>query len=141
MSNRVLVCVTQQRSCERLIEQGRLLLADENDSIHVVHVVKEDWKYFGQLKEPDALEYLFEAAQSVGAELTVIKDRDIENTLAIFAKKHNITDIVMGESLEKEKQQNMIKRLQSKTKNYRFHIVSVSQDEKEWVESFASFSI
>lgn len=113
---KVLVCVTQQKSCERLIDFGFKLINSEVDELHVIHVVKENWKYFGQLEEKDALEYLFEVSKQRNAALTVLKAKDIERTLAEFSEKNKITDIVMGESLEKSEQQNMINRLQDQTK-------------------------
>lgn len=123
---KVLVCVTQQKSCERLIDFGFKLINSELDELHVIHVVKENWKYFGQLEEKDALEYLFEISKQRNAALTVIKAKDIERTLAEFSENQKITDIVMGESLEKSEQQNMINRLQEKTKiNVNFSIVAL----------------
>ena len=105
-----MVCVTQQKSCERLIKRGAEIKHKFDGNLHVIHVVKEDWKYFGKLKESDALEYLFDISKSYGADLTVIKAPDISDTLSKFAEKNNIEVVVMGESLEKTAQQNMIKR-------------------------------
>jgi len=110
----IMVCVTQQKSCERLIRKGAEIGREIGGEVHVIHVVKEGWKYFSKLKESDALEYLFDRAKSYGAELTVVKAPDIENTLKDFALKHDIDIIVMGESCEKSTQQNMIKRLKKK---------------------------
>lgn len=123
-SKKILVCVTQQKSCERLIDFGFNLINSESDELHVIHVVKENWKYFGQLEEKDALEYLFDVSKKKDAMLTVLKAKDIEKTLADFSEANKITDIVMGESLEKSEQQNMINRLQDKTKiKVRFSVV------------------
>lgn len=111
-SLRIMVCVTQQKSCRRLIEAGQSMRRSERDELHVVHVFKEDWRYFGQLKESDALEYLFETASEFGADLSVLKAKDIEETLRDYMKKNRINVVVMGESKESSKQQNMIHRLQ-----------------------------
>lgn len=111
---RIMVCVTQQKSCHRLIEAGSALRRSGSDELHVVHVFKENWRYFGQLKEADALEYLFDAAREFGAELSVFRSSDIEETLKEYALKHKITTVVMGESQEATAQQNMILRLQTK---------------------------
>ncbi len=128
---RVLVCVTQQKSCERLIEFGRNLVNSDKDELHVIHVVKENWKYFGQLEEKDALDYLFEVSKEHNAMLSVFKAKDIEKALSDFAEKHKITDIVMGESLERNEQQNMINRLQDQTEiKVRFIVVPVQFDEE-----------
>ncbi|MDN5352810.1 MAG: hypothetical protein PWQ12_1731 [Clostridiales bacterium] len=128
---RILVCVTQQKSCERLIDYGRQLKRSEDDELNVIHVVKENWRYFGQLEEKDALEYLFEVSKDHDAALTVIKAKDIEKALSDFAEKHRITDIVMGESHERDEQQNMINRLQDKTRiQVRFSVVPVHFSEE-----------
>lgn len=125
---RIMVCVTQQKSCRRLIEKGSLLKRHEQDEIYVVHVVKENWKYFGQLKEADALEYLFDSAKDFGASLSVIKAKDIESTLKEYALKNKINVIVMGESLEGSAQQNMIHRLKNTgLKNVTFEVVSIQE--------------
>ncbi len=127
-NKKIMVCVTQQKSCERLIEAGMECQTSENDELHVIHVVKENWKYFGQLREADALEYLFEVSKTHGASLTVKKATDIVESLCDFAEKNSIDMIVMGESLEASAQQNMIKRLQKKTsKKMRFNIVPFSE--------------
>lgn len=113
---KIMVCVTQQKLCKRLIHRASALKQHEDDELFVIHVVKEDWRYFGKLKEADALEYLFDSAKAYGATLNVFKAKDIEATLADFAEKESVDVIVMGESKEASKQQNMINRLQKKTK-------------------------
>lgn len=134
-NKKIMVCVTQQKSCERLIDYGTKLIADEADELHVIHVVKENWKYFGQLEEKDALDYLFEVSKEKEAMLTVIKAKDIEKALSQFATKNEITDVVMGESLEASEQQNMIRRLQEKMKHpVHFLIVPIHfEDDSEIV--------
>jgi len=108
-----MVCVTQQKSCERLIKRGAELCKPQ-DELLVVHVVKENWRYFGKLKEADALEYLFDISKAYDATLSVIKEMDIESALTKFAYQEQVDIIVMGESLETTKQQNMISRLGNK---------------------------
>jgi K+-sensing histidine kinase KdpD len=113
--NRIMICVTQQKSCERLIKQGAKLRIGK-DELFVIHVVKEDWRYFSEMKESDALDYLFEVSKAYQANLTVLKSPEIETTLSKFAEKNKVNIIVMGESKEKLAQQNMIKRLKGKIK-------------------------
>lgn len=111
MVNNVMVCVTQQKSCEKLIKKGVELLTNDQDELSVIHVIKDDWRYFSEMKESDALEYLYTVSKEADAELMVYKSDNIEKTLSEKAKSHNVSTIVMGQSLEKAKQQNMIKRL------------------------------
>jgi|LGVF01.1.fsa_nt_gb K+-sensing histidine kinase KdpD len=122
--NNIMICVTQQKSCERLISWGAQLRTGD-DEVFVVHVVKDNWKYFGEMKESDAMEYLFEVSKNNHASITVLKSTDIELTLSEFAKKNYVNIIVMGESKETTVQQNMIKRLKGKIKtDVSFDIVS-----------------
>ncbi len=124
---RIMVCVTQQKSCERLIKRGAELSGPKHGELYIVHVVKENWKYFGSLKEADALEYLFDCSKEFGGMLSVVKAQDIEGTLNEFAEKNKIDIVIMGESLEPTTQQNMINRLQNKTsKEIHFDIVPVN---------------
>lgn len=125
--NKIMICITQQKSCERLIDRGVDLNNGESE-LFVVHVVKDDWKYFSEMEESDALEYLFDVTKHKHASLTVLKSSDIEGTLSDFAKKNNVDLIIMGESKEDTEQQNMIKRLKGKIKtNVRFDIVPDDQ--------------
>lgn len=127
-SKDIMVCVTQQKSCERLIKRGAEIKNKFDGDLHVIHVVKDGWKYFSKLKESDALEYLFDISKSYGADLTVIKAPDIEETLMSFAEKNNIEVVVMGESLEKSSQQNMIERFKRKlNRNIILDIVPIKE--------------
>jgi K+-sensing histidine kinase KdpD len=56
-------------------------------------------------------EYLYTVSKEVNAELIVYKSENIEKTLSEKAKENKIDTIVLGQSLEEKKQQNMIKRL------------------------------
>lgn len=116
MEEKIMVCVTQQKSCKSLIKKGYKLSEKLKGDLKIVHVVKKGWKYLDEMKESDALEYLFDISKQYNAELSVYKAKDIEGKLAEYAQKNNITKIVMGESLETSKQQNMIKRLKDKIK-------------------------
>lgn len=94
----VMVCVTQQKTCERLIAKGKSLVKNENDELLVIHVVNENDKFLKNYSDGDALEYLFGITKVLGAELVVERSKNIINTIVKFAKDRNINVIVMGES-------------------------------------------
>lgn len=128
-NKKIMVCITQQKLCKRLIKHAFIMKKYKDDELFVIHVVKENWKYFGELKEADALEYLFESAKEYDATLSVFKAKDIESKLAEFAEKEGVDIIVMGESFEPNEQQNMINRLQSSIKKkVQFEIVPSASD-------------
>lgn len=94
----VMVCVTQQKTCERLIRRGAELRDAYEGQLFVVHVTQEGWNFLGKSKEGDALEYLFEKSKAHGANLTVLRSNDVLTTLKDQVEKNNIDIIVMGEA-------------------------------------------
>ncbi|WP_066507093.1 universal stress protein [Abyssisolibacter fermentans] len=98
----IMVCVTQQKTCERLILSGHKLIKNENDKLYVIHVVNEKDKFLNNSSDGDALEYLFRVSKEAGAELTVIRSKDVIKAISDFATKREVTDIVMGVSPDGE---------------------------------------
>lgn len=94
----IMVCVTQQKTCERLIKRGYEGLRNEKDNLYVIHVVNENESFLNNNNDGEALEYLFGVSKKVGAELTVLRSKDVIKAIADFAAKHKITHIVMGAS-------------------------------------------
>jgi len=92
----ILVCVTQQKACERLIRTAAELLAD-GGSLYVIHVTREDWNFIDDAKDGVALEYLFSLSKSYGAELTILHSDKIPETIAQYAQHYGIELIITGE--------------------------------------------
>lgn len=93
---KIMVCVTRQKTCRRLIDFGRILMNEEGDSLHIVHVAKVDDYFLGKKEEADALDYLYKVAVDEGAYLTVLKSNKVKEAIAKEAELHEITDIVVG---------------------------------------------
>lgn len=98
LMNNIMVCVTQQKTCERLILRGNKLIESEDDRLYVIHVVNEKENFLQYSNDGEALEYLFQVSKKVGADLTVLRSKNILKTMIDFAKANNITHIVMGNS-------------------------------------------
>jgi K+-sensing histidine kinase KdpD len=81
----VMVCVTQQRNCDRLIQYGHSILDDDRGDLFIIHVAHYQFKFLGNSQEGEALEYLYEKAMSVGAQLVGL------------VEKYRITHVVLGE--------------------------------------------
>ncbi len=119
----MMVCVTNQRSCEKLIARGMELIQD-GVQMHVVHCVHTGRNFMGTPYEADAIEYLFTAAQLAGAELTLLRADDVDDALVEYAKEHNVRTIVMGASpVQSKNTDNIIVRLQRRLPAVRFEIV------------------
>ena len=96
----IMVCVTQQRTCDRLIQYGRELLGDEPGELFVIHVADGRYSILGSSVEGEALDYLYEKAKEYGASLTVLKCGDALKALTEQAQKNRADIVVMGESRE-----------------------------------------
>ncbi|QXM05525.1 universal stress protein [Crassaminicella indica] len=126
----IMVCVTQQKTCERLIRRGAQIRDEYNGELFVIHVAKEGYHFLGKSKDGDALEYLFEQAKAYGANLTVVRSNDVLETLKKLTEKNNIDLIVVGESYEKE-EKNVVRKLEKKLpKGVEIETVPVEQKEK-----------
>lgn len=114
MHRNVLVCVTQQKTCEKLIKQGAELSREQSGNLYILHVVNENDKLLNNFSDGDALEYLFKISKDVGAELTVKRSKDVIKTVVDFAEEMKITHIVLGNSRSKDPANNFVIKLQKK---------------------------
>lgn len=113
----VMVCVTQQKTCERLIKFGHEFLGRDKGELFIIHVAHYQFNFLGNSKEGEALEYLYEKALEYGANLTVVRSNNVLDTLIDLVKKNKITHIVLGESGETQSQNNIINQLQTQVVN------------------------
>lgn len=108
----VLVCVTQQKTCENLIKAGLKISSEsEDNSLYVIHVVNENDKLLYNLSDGDALEYLFRITKDIGADLIVKRSKDVIKTIVDFAEEKEITHVVLGSSQEKDSSKNFANKL------------------------------
>lgn len=98
----VMVCVTGQLTCERLIRAGAELAKSHAAALCVVHVARKDQSFLGNPMEGDALEYLYGVSREFGADMTILRDNDALHTLAAHARRINATHIVLGVSAAPE---------------------------------------
>lgn len=98
----IMVCVTRQRTCERLIREGEKKATELSLPLHIVHAVKTGENFLGNAIEGEALEYLFTAAQVCGGELSVLRADDVIGKLVEYAKSHDAKMIVLGRSPQED---------------------------------------
>ena len=89
----VLVCVTGQKDCDRLIMAGREL-AKESDLFLEVLCVQPTSQGFSV--KSDVIEYLHKSAATAGAQMNVFFYDDAPLIAAGFAKQINVKRIVTG---------------------------------------------
>ncbi|HAA25657.1 MAG TPA: universal stress protein UspA [Ruminiclostridium sp.] len=119
----ILVCVTKQKNCERLIKAASEYRLDQG-ILHVLHVAKNSWNILDNSRESEALEYLFRISKSYGAEMTVLRNDNISETIAGFALQQEIDLIVLGES-SNEHENKYLKQLRNILKDKPIKIIEV----------------
>ena len=76
MKEQDMVCVTRQKTCERLIRLGALLAGRRGCEMTVVHALRPEDAILGSADESEALEYLFEQTNRYGCEMKMIRAAD-----------------------------------------------------------------
>lgn len=113
----ILVCVTQQKTCERLINQAHALVDEYKGRLFVINVVKNDVNFLDSVRESEALEYLFGISKTIGANLAVLKSDDIAGTIAEYAAENKINCIILGKSPVENSENRFIRELRTLLKN------------------------
>jgi K+-sensing histidine kinase KdpD len=109
-----MVCVTQQKTCDRLIKYGREFIGSDAGELTILHVARSDYKFLGRPAEGEALDYLYEKALEYGAGLTVIRSDDVISVLVNHVRKNKINYVIMGESREVGERSNVISLLEER---------------------------
>jgi K+-sensing histidine kinase KdpD len=112
-----MVCVTQQKTCDRLIKYGFDVLGDRRGELFIIHVAQADLKFMDHEKDSDALEYLYEKARDYGANLTVIRSADILETLVELTAKNKITAIILGAGNDSDSRNSIQDQLAARVKD------------------------
>ena len=110
--NRILVCVTDQPQCARLIRKGRELADESSAHLSVLHVRTRQKTMMGNPDISAALNQLYADAREAEAEMEIISSTEVEKTIADYAKDQQVTAIVIGTS-PRDGRPPMSERLQS----------------------------
>lgn len=92
----VMVLVTLQRSCARLIRCGADMALKQGLPLQVVHVANRE-KNGPYPINPQILDELYALAGEAGAEMCVLASGVPVNAIAEYALEHGIGHIVMGD--------------------------------------------
>lgn len=90
----VMVCVTPQQSCQRLIEAGARIAKEENMPLLVISVFKESNGL--NANEGGVLENLFQCAKRYNAGMDIYFNNNPALVVAVAAKKFNASTLVTG---------------------------------------------
>lgn len=107
----IMVCVTKQKTCQRLIDYGKSLQHAGDEQIFVIHIAPENENFLNNSQEGEALEFLYEKAKDAGAQLTVERSQDAIGTLAKLAEKNCADRVVVGEAPEGQREGSFLEKL------------------------------
>ena len=96
--NKILVCVTGQLQCARLIRRGRELADAQRADLLVLHVRTRQKTLMGSPDITAALNQLYAEARGADAEMEIITSPEVEKTITDYARTHQVTGIVIGAS-------------------------------------------
>ncbi len=90
----IMVCVTPQQSCQRLIEAGARIAREEGLPLSVISVFKESSGL--NANEGGALEELFQCTKKYNANMDIFFNDSPALVVAVSAKKNNAATLVTG---------------------------------------------
>ncbi|MDD3409682.1 MAG: hypothetical protein PHY12_02620 [Eubacteriales bacterium] len=91
MEQPIMVLVTLQRACARLIRKGANMAMQRHCPLHVVHVTGGE-----QAINAQVLDYLYALSGEAGAEMCVLTSSVAVTAMADYAQQHGVRQIVMG---------------------------------------------
>lgn len=112
------VCVTNQRQCERLIKAGRLIADLSKTPLTIISVVNPEGKY----TDTDALEYLFEVSKQNNAVMALRYSNSPLTCIADFIRENDAQNVVTG---EKSGQNSILPKLWRSFKSATFFTVTL----------------
>lgn len=91
----ILVCVTVQKECERLIKRGQQEAQLSGLPLHVVHV-NTGKAILGNPDAAEALNHLYALAREFDAEMNILQGTDVIQTIVTYAKQRNAQALILG---------------------------------------------
>lgn len=88
---RTVVCVTDQRRCDRIIRAGRELADLSDTQLAVINVARP-----GHPQDPVSIEYLFSVSKQNSAEMTVLYSDNILRAIARYIRQNQVAYVVTG---------------------------------------------
>ena len=85
------VCVTDQRRCDRIIRAGRALADISGTGLLVVNVVRPDSQ-----QDTESMEYLFSVSKQNNAEMALLYSDDVAKALIRFIKENKVANLLTG---------------------------------------------
>lgn len=93
----VLVCVTIQKECGKLIETGKKAALEAALPLKVLHV-SAGGNLLGNPDAAEAMNYLFSLAREAEAEMNILYENDAPAAIVRYAQKECARTLILGEN-------------------------------------------
>ncbi len=88
---KTVVCITDQRGCDRIIRAGRALADMTRTQLAVINVVRPDRCY-----DSESIEYLFSVSKENDAEMVLLYSDDIAKAIIRYIKDNRVSNVLTG---------------------------------------------
>ena len=95
IKNCVLVCVTVQKDCARLIREGQRAAAETKAPLRVLHV-SQGRNVLGSPDSAGILNELFSLAHEAEAEMNILYEQDVPAAIVRYARECGASILVLG---------------------------------------------
>ncbi|WP_132283387.1 hypothetical protein [Natranaerovirga hydrolytica] len=129
MKEKILVCITIQENSLKLIEEGARLASDINGELHILYVEK-GMSIFDQEGAINTLERLFELGKELGGEIHFYSDQNITGRIINVVEALNITQLLVGQTMENKISRLLKKDLNNKLINKLGNVKIIVKDRK-----------
>ncbi len=107
---RIMVCVTPQSSCRRLINKAAQRADAVKGEFCAVYVNKSDF-ISKDLQQYSILQELFEYAQGLGGRVGILVGKKVHAALSDFAKENKVNEIIVGKTQRSSFEEDIIESL------------------------------
>ena len=88
---KTVVCITDQRRCDRIIRAGRALADVTKTELAVINVVRTNHCY-----DAASIEYLFSVSRDNGAEMVLLYSEDVAKAIIRYIKDNRVAHLLTG---------------------------------------------
>lgn len=88
---KTLVCVTDQRNCDRIIKAGRQIAQLTDSDLAVLSVALPN-----RAQDPQSIEYLFSVSKENDAEMAILFGNDVAKTIIQYIKSNKVSYLLTG---------------------------------------------
>ncbi|MEG1773437.1 MAG: hypothetical protein RR320_01140 [Oscillospiraceae bacterium] len=121
--SKTMVCVTDQRRCDRIIKAGKMLAEMTDTELAVINIAHPE-----RIQDPDSIEYLFRVSREKNAEMTVLYSKDVAKAMIRYIKENKVAYLLTGIPQEGD---SIITKVWSKFTHVTFFVVEENGELRE----------